>query len=696
MSKTRREFLQTAAAAGAVGVNVVPGAIEKALAIPAKHVTGTLKDVKHIVVLMQENRSFDHLFGTMKGVRGYGDPRPTALASGKTVFQQPGNGGDVLPFHPTAQNLGLAFMQGTAHDWATSHQAWNQGRSDQWIAAKGTTTMTYFQRADVPFHYALADAFTICDAYHCSLLGPTDPNRYHMWTGWVGNDGKGGGPVISNAEAGYDWSTFPEKLDAAGVTWKIYQDQGVGLDAAGFWGWTDDAYIGNYGDNSLLYFHQYQNAQPGSSLYDKARIGTNAAVGGPGVFFDMLKADVAAGTLPQVSYIVAPEAYSEHPNWAPNYGAWYVSQVLDILTSNAELWSQTVLLVTYDENDGFFDHVVPPTPPADATLGKSTADASLEIYAGDANDPAGPYGFGQRVPLIAVSPWSRGGWVCSQTYDHTSIIRFIEERFDLASKGLAESNITPWRRAVSGDLTAAFDFKTPNGKVPKLPSTTGFVPPDSDRHPDYVPQPPEQGSMPVQEPGLKWSRALPYSLAVSAAVDIANHRLGLRFDNHGGAGAVFRVQESGSANAPRNYTVEAGKTTKDVWTFAKGQAGYDLVVTGPAGYFRHIVGDAKAALEVLVHEHKENGGSLKVVLRNGGTSKVTAKVRANAYTNLPAQHVTLAPGATADLTWEVGQTLGWYDFSVTVAESAAYLRRFAGRLETGAPSVSDPANGQQF
>jgi phospholipase C len=77
---------------------------------------------------------------------------------------------------------------------------------------------------------------------------------WYMWTGWVGNDGKGGGPVVDNAEVGYDWSTFPELLQNAGISWKIYQDIGLGLTAAESWGYTSDAYIGNYGDNSLLYF----------------------------------------------------------------------------------------------------------------------------------------------------------------------------------------------------------------------------------------------------------------------------------------------------------------------------------------------------------------------------------------------------------------------------------------------------------
>jgi phospholipase C len=695
MTQNRRKFLQMSAAAAGAGLNVVPGVIERALAIPAKRVTGTIQDVKHIVILMQENRSFDHLFGTMRGVRGFGDPRPAKLASGKTVFEQPNNGTDLLPFHPNVPDFGMQYLDGTPHDWTTSHQAWNLGRSDNWVAAKGTTTMTYYRRQDVPFHYALADAFTVCDAYHCSLLGPTDPNRYHMWTGWVGNDGQGGGPVVDNAEAGYDWSTFPENLLAAGVTWKIYQDVGLGLDAAGYWGWTEDAYIGNYGDNSLLYFHQYQNAQPGTPLYQLARTGTNVANGDPHAFFDVLKQDVAAGTLPQVSWIVAPEAYSEHPNWIPNYGAWYVSQVLDILTSNPDLWSQTALFITYDENDGLFDHMVPPTPPADPSLGASTVDTSLEVFPGSASYASGPYGLGQRVPMTVVSPWSRGGWVCSEVFDHTSLIRFIERRFDLSAHGHAESNITPWRRAVVGDLTSAFDFSHPNQSLPTLPSTQGFLPPDDQRHDSYVPVPPARGTMPRQESGLKWSRALPYALDVEARIDPTRRTIGLRLGNMGAAGAVFRVSVDGAADAPKTYTVEGGKRLKDGWAANPADGHYGLVVTGPGAFYRAFAGDAsiarRLAPEVRIEPVSSGADRLRIMLSNAGTGPVTLVLRPNAYTAQKPRTYVVAPGATVEDQWSVGDAYGWYDLSVTTDASPVFLRRAAGRVEYGQLAVSDPA-----
>jgi len=103
-NSNRRDFLRLAAMAGAAGTNAMPGLIQKAMAIPARRDTGTLKDVKHIVVLMQENRSFDHYFGSIKGVRGFGDPRPATLPNGKTVWHQPNNGGELLPFHPDARS----------------------------------------------------------------------------------------------------------------------------------------------------------------------------------------------------------------------------------------------------------------------------------------------------------------------------------------------------------------------------------------------------------------------------------------------------------------------------------------------------------------------------------------------------------------------------------------------------------------
>jgi phospholipase C len=175
MTPTRRTFLQLLTSGALTAA--FPASISRALKIPAHNGTGTINDVEHIVFLMQENRSFDHYFGTLRGVRGFGDPRAITLPSGKSVWYQPNGSEYVLPFHPGAPNLGLQFLEDLQHDWKTTHAAWNEGNYDQWVPNKGTTSMAHLTRSDIPFHYALADAFTVCDAYHCSMLGATDPNR---------------------------------------------------------------------------------------------------------------------------------------------------------------------------------------------------------------------------------------------------------------------------------------------------------------------------------------------------------------------------------------------------------------------------------------------------------------------------------------------------------------------------------------
>src|SRR5215475_3672346 len=562
MSIDRRTFLQLLTT-GAVSA-VFPASISRALSIPANDRTGTIADVEHIVIMMQENRSFDHYFGTLRGVRGFGDSRTIYLPNGNPVWYQPNGSDYVLPFHPGAPNLGLPFLEDLPHDWPSTHRAWNEGKYDQWIPNKGPTSMAHLVRSDIPFHYALADAFTICDAYHCSVLGATDPNRYHMWTGWVGNDGDHKaphGPVINNAEVGYDWQTYPELLQAAGVSWKVYQDVGTGLDAADFWGFTEDAFIGNYGDNALLYFLQYQNAPDGSPLALKARTGTNILKSG--TLFDTFRADVLNKQLPQVSWIVAPEAYTEHGNWPSNFGAYYVSQMLDALTANPDVWSKTVFFYMFDENDGFFDHLVPPTPPRSRVEGISTVGTTNELFEGVPNSDyppdrfvAGPYGLGVRVPMIVISPWSKGGWVNSQVFDHTSLIRFVERRF-----GVMEPNITVWRRAITGDLTSAFDFASPNAAVVALPDTSSFQPSNLNLHPDYVPKPPANQALPQQEPGTRPARALPYELRVDAQVNASGVQVS--FSNTGRAGAVFQVRSGDGQTGPWTYSVGASDATSD-------------------------------------------------------------------------------------------------------------------------------------
>ena len=200
--RSRRDFLRMAvtSAGVAAGARIFPASISKALSIPANNVSGTIKDVQHVVILMQENRSFDHYFGTLRGVRGFNDPRPAQLPNGKPIWYQPpatvhtsryhsrGLRADapyVLPFYLNPKAT-TEFSPGTDHGWSSGHLAWNHGKHNQWVNQKqDVVTMGYLKREDVSFHYALADAFTICDAYHCSIHSNTAPNRIYLWSGTI-------------------------------------------------------------------------------------------------------------------------------------------------------------------------------------------------------------------------------------------------------------------------------------------------------------------------------------------------------------------------------------------------------------------------------------------------------------------------------------------------------------------------------
>jgi phospholipase C len=366
---------------------------------------------------------------------------------------------DPSKLNPTPAGLGDVYMGGANHGWTHIHESWNNGQYDGWALYKGPMTMSYFTRVDIPYHFALADAFTVLDAYHCSIMGPTNPNRCYLWTGSIGNvdylgaagtDGHGAGPITRNGLSPNNqylaWETLPEVLDKAGVTWKVYQDLAGAVFAPDFGDGTNYNFVGNYTDNSLLDFAQYANAAPGASRFDNAANGTSISSNVPAAnapdsdwkawaegLFAQFKADVEGGKLPQVSWLLAPAGFTEHSANPVNYGAWYISQALNILVANAEVFSKTVFIINYDEADGSFDHVVPPSPPpspsypAAPELGASTVDYHNEIVT-DAT-PNGPIGLGSRVPCIVISPWSKGGYVNSQVFDHTSTVQLIEKRF---------------------------------------------------------------------------------------------------------------------------------------------------------------------------------------------------------------------------------------------------------------------------
>jgi phospholipase C len=433
---SRRSLLTSATmlTGATAGAAVLPVSLRRAVArtLASTRPTGSIADIEHVVILMQENRSFDHYYGTMPGVRGFQDPTAITLSTGNPVYYQPDPShaqGYLLPFYYDPARTSAQATPGTDHSWETQHQAWNSGAMDQWIAAKGEYTMGYFRQRDIPFHWALAEAFTICDNYHCSVLGPTNPNRLYMWTGMIDPNGTGGGPIVDNTPAFNNvilsWTTYPERLQAAGISWKVYQEED------------------NYDDNALAWFTQYASAPSSSPLRQRG-----IAFGQAGDF----EADARAGRLPQVSWLVAPTAQTEHPDYFPAAGAEYIAQKLDAIASNPDLWAKTAFVLCYDENDGMFDHVPPPFAPA------GTPD---EFAPPPGGGPLANIGLGFRTPTTIVSPWTAGGFVCSEIFDHSSLIRFIEARF-----GVYEPNISAWRRANCGDLTSAFRFSGQTAAFP--------------------------------------------------------------------------------------------------------------------------------------------------------------------------------------------------------------------------------------
>jgi phospholipase C len=684
---------------GAASASLLPPAIARALTIDADVRAGTIADVAHVVIFMQENRSFDHYFGAMNGVRGFADrfPIPVPDAPGlarRTVWTQRNDtsrGGPPLisPFPlNTVQSFSHMRVEGTPHNWPDAQAAWDEGRLDRWPAAKGEHAMGYFRREDIPFQYALADAFTLCDAYHCSIHTGTNTNRLFLWSGTNDPSGRRGGPSLTNSHDrfvdvgghpdSYTWTTYCERLLAAGVSWRIYQDQ-----------------ADNFTDNPTEGFKTFRdsaNKAPGSDprLYDlafKTRL------------LDGLKADVLAGALPQVSYIVAPSRDSEHPGpSSPAQGADYTARVIEALTADPKVWAKTVLLLMFDENDGFFDHAPPPAPPSlgqdGAPLGGSTVDTMGEYHLVTAPSEekaerpelmGRPYGLGPRVPMYVISPWSRGGWVSSEVFDHTSVIRFLETRF-----GVMEPNISPWRRAVCGDLTGAFNFKTPNAPFPPgLPETRALAARAAALPGRTTPVTPAAPGIPVQAAGPRLSRALPYGLQVDEGRAAGAVRLAFR--NSGTAGAVFHVYDRRRLDrAPRRYTVGPGRVLEGVW-----EAGaYDLWVLGPGGFLRHFIGDGGRDEPAVAVAYDPGGRRLALTVSNTGKTVRRVSVTPGAYgAMLPPWMAALKPGGTAAHRWPLAATRGWYDLLIRLDGEGGYLRRLAGRLETGADSISDPAMG---
>jgi len=677
--RDRRGFLKQTAGAFATGTLPLP--IQQAFALPAHGNTGTIMDVEHVVILMQENRSFDHYFGMLRGVRGFSDPRPLVLPSGQSVWHQPGPGGEtVMPFRLNSKNSAAQSLPSLDHSWKGTHARWKN--HDAWISAKSSMTMGHFAREDIPFYYALADAFTICDAYHCSLFGPTNPNRLFLFSGTnglaVGNDGL---QAIENpadetnetadpkndaaAFAPYRWTTYAERLHGAGIDWRIYQE------------------YDNFGDNGVAYFARFRGLDPASQLYQRARDWAPTSNAGNAKqsrgehLLARFTDDVAKGRLPQVSWIIAPAILSEHPAACPAYGEQLVARLIATLASHPDVWAKTVFILNYDENDGFFDHVPPPVPPIRPDMGKSSVSMEGESYHGE------PVGLGPRVPLLIVSPWSKGGFVNSELFDHTSVIRFLERRF-----GVMEPNITPWRRSVCGDLTSAFDFAAADRDwSTALPDTTDYNAQGDAAHLLPPVTRPPGTHLPAQEAGQRPARPLPYRLDVTGSADRGQFLL--RIDNRGSAGASLAIHAKGSVTGPWFYTVGAGESLSDQLPIDEN--GFAFTVHGPNGFLRGFAAVAPYPSIVIESDYDAADQSLVLRLHNSGEAACDITVAPRDYAREPQRNYRLAPGAVLEDRQPIAASDHWYDLE---ARSTDSTWRFAGHCETGRPSRSDPAIGR--
>ncbi|HEY4063936.1 MAG TPA: phospholipase C, phosphocholine-specific [Puia sp.] len=849
MSDTRRDFLKKAALlSGAAGLSqILPASIQRALAIDAAE-GSTWLDAAHVVILMQENRSFDHCFGTLRGVRGYNDPRVIDLPNQNKVWLQSNTEGQTYtPFRLDLKDTSATWMHSLPHSWSNQVDARNEGKYDQWLNVKRNShpeyshmplTMGYHTREDLPFYYALADAFTVCDQNFCSSLTGTNPNRLYFWTGTVRPEpSEHARAHVWNDDMDYGtlhWMTFPERLEDNDISWKCYQNE-VAI-PTGLQG-EEDAWLSNFQDNPLEFFAQYnillhdrhvafagqqhadlqrdiaalrqqiaalpagdahidhlqknlRNKQKELAGLDKQASssmsfdqltemqknlhrkafdtnvndphyrqltdlsyednGTARTLKAPkGDVLHQFRHDVQTGQLPTISWLSAPENFSDHPS-APWYGAWYVSEVLDILTQNPEIWRKTIFILAYDENDGYFDHIPPFVAPhphrSDTGKVSEGIDTRVEYVTLEQEQERKGFpepfnrecsiGLGYRVPLVIASPWSKGGWVNSQVFDHTSTLQFLEKFLShRTGKKIAEPNISDWRRTICGDLTSVFrpynseTIPTPaflakdeflesihKAKFKKLPDDFKQLTPEEITAFNKSPQ--DSPYMARQEKGTRPSCALPYQLEVDGR--LSKDRMGFEIVLHNNneffgdktAGAPFNVYAPGKyahRDQPGffetlrtwSYGVKPGDTLTDTWPLKEfGDQHYHLRVYGPNGFFREFNGNATdPAVDIRpVYQRSSTGshpltGNIELHLTNNAKQPFAVTIRDLSYQTNNRSH-SLPAGGSSIVVLPLEKSHSWYDFLVEIDGHPAFKKRYAGRVETGRPGISDPHMGR--
>ncbi|QBA19901.1 phospholipase C, phosphocholine-specific [Chryseobacterium indologenes] len=776
----RREFLEKSSLllAGLGTSGVLHPSILKALAIdPAAQ--STFYDAEHVVILMQENRSFDHAFGALKGVRGFLDKRAFIKQDGHSVFFQKNDEGKYAsPARLDLRNTKSTWMSSLPHSWADQQKALNKGKFDQWLQAKASgnkdyknipLTLGYYNREDLPFYYQLADAFTIFDQYFCSSLTGTTPNRLFLWSGTLREqqNGKVKANVV-NENIDYDkarqakWKTFPEILEEQNVSWRIYQNE-ISL-PKGMSG-EQEAWLSNFTDNPIEWFSRfnvkfskgyYENipniinylkkeieknpdqkkrleamlaevqedqvkyhpdnysklSNEEKNLHEKAfttnvhdpdywkleigkdENGERLVVPEGDVLFQFRK-DVEEKKLPLVSWLVAPEHFSDHPG-SPWYGAWYISEVLNILTKDPETWKKTIFIINYDENDGYFDHVLPFAPPVNPSQpvdmngkeGVEYVDKTQEYMSNPSlksyEKVEGTVGLGYRVPMIIASPWTKGGFVNSEVSDHTSVLQFLEnfimKKF---KKNVHVDHISDWRRAVCGDLTSAF-----NSSSVKVPQMDYLDQKDYAKTINAAKNKPvpnlkwysenelNENLLDIQERGLKPSNPLPYHFHVNLEGEQ------IKMTNLKENGVPLLVYDRTQFDN-NNYHFSYALYAKQTLSHTVHPGAYDYEIFGPNGFFRKFKGNTTAETEVIL-TNMVSKNQIELIIRNHKKENFSIRLE-DLYTR--SERTISVQKTEEKIIIDLDKYKGWYDLKLKLND---HLWHFAGRIETGKVSVSDP------
>jgi phospholipase C len=374
--------------------------------------------IQHIVVIMQENHSFDNYFGALNTPAFYGS-EVDGVSSSHSNRNHDGS------ITPQFKDRDLC-TDDPKHDWNSAHMDWNQGAMDGFVTVNdysdqggrrhlGGRVMGYYDSSDIPFYYALANDFAIADKYFSSVQGPTFPNRFYLYAatsfGHITND-------MPGTDHSFSQKTIFDLLDEYGVSWKYYSD--------------GEGYLKLF---QPLYLRDYGKLQSLASY----------------------RADLEHDTLPQVVFLETnfnDQGEDEHPGADVQMGqSWVSEQILPFLNSKA--WKSSVAFLTYDENGGFYDHVSSPA---------ACAPDDIAPMLGQHDVRAEFTHLGFRVPFTAISPFAKHHYVSHHVYDHSSILKFIETKFNLPALTRRDAN--------ADGLADLFDFAHPIFETPSLPAAS--------------------------------------------------------------------------------------------------------------------------------------------------------------------------------------------------------------------------------